>query len=89
MQFQRNQRLVVRCRYNDGTCGYTHVDHCQGKFPKINKKVETTYGKGRVVRHNVLKETVIVRLENDEEMEITPKEIIAGPVQKEKKKRKG
>lgn len=45
-------------------------------IPKNGKAVSTTHGNGKVVRQNVLRETVTVALESGEEMEILQQDIL-------------
>jgi cell fate regulator YaaT (PSP1 superfamily) len=46
------------------------------KFPKIGKAVATQNGKGKIVRHNVLADRAVVRLEGGTEIEVSLNEII-------------
>ncbi|MCG8683384.1 MAG: stage 0 sporulation protein [Desulfobacterales bacterium] len=55
--------------------------HCKKKMPKLGKTITTDDGKGKVVRQNVLKESITVRLEDRTEKEI--------PLSKLKNKRTG
>lgn len=45
-------------------------------MPKNGKSVSTIHGKGKIIRHNVLKETLAIILESGEEMEISYNEVI-------------
>ena len=46
------------------------------KFPKIGKPVMIQNGKGKVIRHNVLKEQLIVRLDDGSEIEVSINDIV-------------
>ena len=46
------------------------------KFPKIGKPVMTQNGKGKIIRHNVLKDQVIIRMEGGSEVEVPLDEIV-------------
>ena len=46
------------------------------KFPKIGKPIMTQNGKGKVIRHNVLKEQMIVRLDDGSEIEVSINDIV-------------
>jgi len=46
------------------------------KFPKIGKSIMTQNGKGKVIRHNVLKEQLIVRLDDGSEIEVSINDIV-------------
>jgi cell fate regulator YaaT (PSP1 superfamily) len=39
------------------------------RMPKLGKKITISEGQGKVIRHNVLKESVIIRLEDNTEIE--------------------
>lgn len=45
-------------------------------FPKIGRKVETTRGRGKIIRHNVMGERFTVKLQEGGEIEITTKDLI-------------
>lgn len=45
-------------------------------FPKIGRNIQTTRGKGKVIRHNAIGERFTVKLQEGDEIEITLKEII-------------
>jgi cell fate regulator YaaT (PSP1 superfamily) len=98
IKMAKEQYLSLNPSKISGMCGrlmccitYEHgyYEEIKKKFPKINKKVTTKRGEGKVVRHNVLNGTLVVKLEDEEEIEITPQEISAVvPQPKKKKKRK-
>ena len=44
-------------------------------FPKIGKSVSSRSGKGKVLRHNVLKKLVVIRLEDGTEIELPLKDV--------------
>jgi cell fate regulator YaaT (PSP1 superfamily) len=46
------------------------------EFPKTGRKVTTTAGTGKVIRHNALAGTVTVRMEGNSELEVPVKDII-------------
>ncbi len=46
------------------------------KFPKVGKPVITKNGKGKVVRHNVLKDQLVVRLDGGSEVEVPLNDIV-------------
>ena len=46
------------------------------KFPKVGKPVVTKNGKGKVVRHNVLKDQLVVRLDGGSEVEVPLNDIV-------------
>ena len=46
------------------------------ELPKVGRKVESTKGDGKVVRQSILKQTVTVRLEDDELVEVSLEELV-------------
>jgi cell fate regulator YaaT (PSP1 superfamily) len=40
------------------------------KFPKINKKINTVHGMGKVIRHNLMCSSLTIRMEDARELEI-------------------
>jgi cell fate regulator YaaT (PSP1 superfamily) len=58
-------------------------------LPRIGKKVMTDTGEGKVIRQNVLKETLNVRLESGEEIEVNARDVVLeGIFKKSQKKEK-
>ena len=45
-------------------------------FPKIGKTIQTTHGKGKVIRHNSLAQLFVIRLMDETEVEIGIEDII-------------
>ncbi len=45
-------------------------------FPKVGKSVSTQSGTGKILRHNILKKLVVVRLEDGTEIELPLKDVI-------------
>jgi len=45
------------------------------KFPKVGKPVLTKDGQGKIVRHNVLKDQLVVRLDSGSEIEVSLNEL--------------
>jgi hypothetical protein len=46
------------------------------QFPKIGKNIMTSFGRGKVLRHNILAGRMSVRLEDDTERELTLEHIV-------------
>ena len=79
-----------------GMCGrlmccltYEHkfYDKIKKELPKIGKKVTTKEGEGKVVRQNVLKESLTVLLENGSEMDVNVKALVRDTFFKKKSKK--
>jgi cell fate regulator YaaT (PSP1 superfamily) len=79
-----------------GMCGrlmccltYEHkfYDKIKKELPKIGKKVTTKEGEGKVIRQNVLKESLTVLLENGNEMDVEAKALVRDTFFKKKPKK--
>jgi cell fate regulator YaaT (PSP1 superfamily) len=55
------------------------------EFPKIGKTVKIKDSTGKVIRHNVIRKQVVVRLENGTETEVEIKDIASGSNHKKRK----
>lgn len=66
----------------------TYQELKQG-FPKIGRQVDTPQGRGKVIRHNIIRQQLAVRLEEGNEVELSVEDVTAGgpPQKKGKKKR--
>ena len=58
------------------TYEHEYYEKIKKDLVKIGKKVRTKNGEGKVIRQNVLKETLTVELESGEEIEIPAQELI-------------
>lgn len=85
IKMAKEQNLSLNPSKISGMCGrlmcclnYEHAYYAKAKkdIPKTGKKVDTKHGKGKVIRQNVLKKTLIVLLESGEEKEISNGDII-------------
>lgn len=79
IKMAKEQNLSLNPTKISGMCGrlmcclsYEHgfYEKMKKNLPKIGKKVSTEQGEGRVVRQNVLMETLTVALESGEEIEV-------------------
>ncbi len=85
IRMAKEQNLSLNPTKISGQCGrlmccltyeFETYKHLKRKIPRIGKKVKTSSGRGKVLRHNVLRELVMVQLENGNEIEISIKDII-------------
>ncbi|MFC1815529.1 stage 0 sporulation family protein [Thermodesulfobacteriota bacterium] len=85
IRMAKEQSLSLNPTKISGQCGrlmccltfeYETYMALKEKFPKINKIVTTKNGKGKVLRHNVICNRVIIRNEGGQEIEIELTEII-------------
>jgi cell fate regulator YaaT (PSP1 superfamily) len=58
--------------------GFEYATYCdlKGKFPDVGKVINTKKGRGKVVRQNLLKESLTIQLEGDGEADVGLDEII-------------
>jgi len=98
IKMAKEQNISLNPNKISGMCGrlmcclnYEHefYERMKRNLPKIGKKVMTGSGEGKVIRQNVLKETLNVRLESGEEIEISAGDIVReGIFRKSQRKRK-
>jgi cell fate regulator YaaT (PSP1 superfamily) len=78
MRMAKEQSLFLNPTKFSGVCGklmcclryeYDHYRETKAQMPVLGGEVDTEDGRGRVVGHNVIKETVIVALRDGREME--------------------
>jgi cell fate regulator YaaT (PSP1 superfamily) len=90
----KEQGLSLNPTKISGQCGrlmccltyeYEIYKELKANLPKIGKKVRTTQGQGKVIRHNLNANRFVVRLaEGGQEAELGPEDLV-----KEKKKSNG
>lgn len=75
LKYAKNQGLALNSNKLSGMCGrlmcclaYENDSYVEvlNKMPKINSRVKTSSGEGIVVYNNILKETVTVKIEEDD-----------------------
>jgi cell fate regulator YaaT (PSP1 superfamily) len=85
IRMAKDQGLSLNPTKISGQCGrlmccltYEHKTYSDLKkqFPKIGKNIMTSFGKGKVLRQNILEGRLAVRLEDDTEKELTLDHII-------------
>lgn len=92
IRMAKEQDLPLNPAKISGVCGrllcclaYEHKTYADLKkgLPKIGRKIMTTYGEGKVIRHNTLRNTLVVFLADGSEREVSLAEIKEDPVRKE------
>lgn len=80
IRMAKEQKLSLNPTKISGLCGrlmcclkfeYETYLALKKKFPKIDKTVKTSAGKGKVVRHNVISSQITIRKEDGQEIETT------------------
>jgi len=84
IKMAKEQNISLNPTKISGMCGrlmcclsYEHefYEEIKKNFPKIGKKVTSKHGAGKVIRQNVLKETLTLLLESGEEVEVPASDI--------------
>lgn len=85
IRMAKDQSLSLNPTKISGMCGrlmccltFEHETYqkLRGKFPKIGRLVNTSGGKGKVIRHNLICNRLTVRLDSGQEIEARLEEII-------------
>jgi cell fate regulator YaaT (PSP1 superfamily) len=96
IKMAKKQNLSLNPSKISGMCGrlmccltyeYDYYDNARKKIPKVGKKVNTSKGTGKVIRQNLLRESLTVLLDSQEEIEIPYSEILTEKPAKNKKER--
>jgi len=87
IRMAKDQGLSLNPTKISGMCGrlmccltFEHETYqkLRGKFPKIGRLVNTSGGKGKVIRHNLICNRLTVRLDSGPEIEARLDELIKG-----------
>ena len=87
IKMAKKQNISLNPNKISGMCGrlmccltfeHEYYEKIKKNFPKMGKRIMTTEGEGKVIRQNVLKESVTVALDSGTEMEIPVKDLAAG-----------
>lgn len=94
IKMAKKQNLSLNPAKISGMCGrlmcclayeYNYYNEAQKNIPKVGKVIDTKKGRGKIIRHNVLKQSFIISLDtSEEEIEISYEDIIENDNQKEK-----
>jgi cell fate regulator YaaT (PSP1 superfamily) len=77
VRMAKEQNLALNPEKISGVCGrlmcclaYEHENYSQLRknLPKLGKRIKTKFGQGKVIRQNILAQTVTLQLENGSEM---------------------
>jgi cell fate regulator YaaT (PSP1 superfamily) len=99
IKMAKKQNLSLNPAKISGMCGrlmcclayeYNYYNEAQKNTPKVGKMIDTKKGRGKIVRHNLLKETFIISLDpGQEEVEISYGDIIPEGAPKDNNKQGG
>lgn len=96
IKMAKEQNLSLNPNKISGMCGrlmcclafeHEHYEKLKKNFPKIGKKIKTQKGDGKVIRQNVLKESLTIVLESGEEKEVAFRDVIREGLFKKKSKK--
>jgi len=85
IRMAKDQGLSLNPSKISGQCGrlmccltfeYDGYKEFKARFPKIGKPVKTKKGNGKIIRHNVLRGRITVRLEDGTEIEAMSDDLI-------------
>jgi cell fate regulator YaaT (PSP1 superfamily) len=85
IRMAKKQNLSLNPAKISGMCGrlmcclsyeYDYYNGAIKDIPKVGKQVNTTRGKGKVIRQNVLKESITILMDSDEEVDISYDDVI-------------
>ena len=85
VKMAKEQGLSLNPSKISGLCGrlmcclaFEYRTYCQfkGRFPELGRVVETKRGRGKIVRQNILKDSITIEAEGGEELDVSPDEII-------------
>ncbi|MFC1823122.1 stage 0 sporulation family protein [Thermodesulfobacteriota bacterium] len=92
IKMAKEQNLSLNPTKISGMCGrlmccltyeYEYYQSVKKTIPKVGERVSTSYGDGKVIRQNLLREQLMVSLDSGEEVEVSYKN---GIIKKKKKK---
>jgi cell fate regulator YaaT (PSP1 superfamily) len=99
IKMAKKQNLSLNPTKISGMCGrlmcclayeYNYYNEAQKNIPKVGKMIDTKKGRGKILRHNVLKQTFMISLDSSEdEIEISYGDIIEDSTRKENNKEGG
>ncbi|MEJ2723291.1 MAG: stage 0 sporulation family protein [Deltaproteobacteria bacterium] len=87
IKMAKEQNLSLNPSKISGMCGrlmcclayeFGYYENVKKGLPKVGKKANTVYGRGKVIRQNILRKRLTVLLESGEEKEISYADIIRG-----------
>lgn len=85
IKMAKEQNLSLNPSKISGMCGrlmccltyeYEYYEKAKKEIPKVGKKMNTTHGEGKIIRQNVLRETLTILLESGEEIEVSYDNIV-------------
>jgi cell fate regulator YaaT (PSP1 superfamily) len=88
IRMAKEQGLLLNPSKISGLCGrlmcclaFEHKAYCnlKCKFPEAGKRVKTTSGSGKVLRQNVLRETITIKTDKGEELDVELNQVIEEP----------
>jgi cell fate regulator YaaT (PSP1 superfamily) len=87
IKMAKKQNISLNPNKISGMCGrlmccltfeHEYYEKIKKNFPKIGKRILTKEGEGKIIRQNVLKETVTVALDSGTELEVLVKDLPTG-----------
>lgn len=101
IKMAKGQNLALNPSKISGICGrlmccltyeYDYYEEIQKDLPRVGKRIKTTKGEGKIIRHNALLEAITIMLDSGEEIDISYDDILkqdASDKEDKEDKRKG
>jgi cell fate regulator YaaT (PSP1 superfamily) len=87
VRMAKEQQLSLNPNKISGICGrlmccltyeYTAYLEARKHLPRVGKRIQTPEGEGKIIRYNLIRETVILELENQRELEMALADLTGG-----------
>lgn len=97
IKMAKEQNISLNPNKISGMCGrlmcclafeYKYYQRVKGNFPKVGEKVRTRSGEGKVIRQNILREILTIKLESGEEIDIGVQDLLREERSRSPKKRR-
>lgn len=87
VRMAKEQQLSLNPNKISGICGrlmccltyeYAIYQEVRKHLPRVGKRIQTTEGEGKIIRYNLIRETVTLELEDKRELEVALKDLTGG-----------
>ena len=87
VRMAKEQQLSLNPNKISGICGrlmccltyeYSSYQELRKHLPRVGKRIQTPEGEGKIIRYNLIRETVTLELEDKRELEVALKDLTGG-----------
>lgn len=87
VRMAKEQQLSLNPNKISGICGrlmccltyeYSSYQEIRKHLPRVGKRIQTAEGEGKIIRYNLIRETMTVELEDKRELEVALKDLTGG-----------